>query len=48
MGTYIAIAYIIAGLGSICVGTYFLLIERAISAAKAPVSKDIQEKFKDL
>jgi hypothetical protein len=45
MGTYIAIAYIITGLGSICIGTYFLLIERA---KKAPVSKDIQEKFKDL
>jgi len=45
MGTYTAFTAIIAGIGFICIGSYFLLIERA---KKALVSKDVEDKFKDL
>jgi len=44
MGAY-AITAIIAGIGFICLGSYFLLIEKVKITT---VSKDVEDKFKDL
>jgi hypothetical protein len=45
MGAYTAFTAIIAGIGFICLGSYFLWIE---ASKVAIVSKDVEDKFKDL